>query len=114
MFLFLAPSAAPKIDTTTARDAYTIYVSWDQVTAKDRNGIIMGYTVFYRMKGHPNFQNKTINDATKLSTEITGLFPYTEVCVKLAAFTKVGLSKNWDREACTNITTLQTGKCDTL
>ncbi|KAK3696715.1 hypothetical protein QZH41_013070, partial [Actinostola sp. cb2023] len=104
-----APNTVPTIISSKARDAYTIFVSWSRVPPKDCNGIIMGYTVFYKITSHSKYQNKTINDEGKLSTEITGLTAYTEVCVKIAAFTKVGLSKNWDQQQCTKRRTMQTG-----
>lgn len=109
-----APDQTPVIISSKARDAYTIYISWDKIPTADSNGIIKGYVVFYKIKGQSTYRNKTINDEGKLSTEITGLSPYTQVCVKLAAFTMAGLSKNWDQQPCTDVRTQQTGNMTIL
>lgn len=104
-----APDKTPAITQSTARDAYTILVSWNKVPTINCNGIIRGYTVFYKIVGQSSYRNKTINNINTLSTDITGLSAYTEICVKLAAFTSVGLSKNWDQQPCKKIRTQQTG-----
>ena len=85
-------------------------MSWGKVPQDVRNGIILGYIIFYKPNGvNVSYENKTIDDESKLSAEVTGLKPFTEVCVKMAAFTKVGVSRNWDSKACGLITTDQTG-----
>lgn len=109
-----APDGVPPISSIITRDAYTIFVSWGKVPTDNRNGIILGYVVFYKPNGqNVPYVNKTIDDESKLSTEITGLKPFTQVCVKMAAFTKVGVSTNWDSKACELITTDQTGSAYT-
>lgn len=71
--------------------------------------------MFYKPNGqNVQYENKTIDDESKLRTEITGLKPFTEVCVKMAAFTSVGVSTNWDNNKCQLITTHQTGICEIL
>jgi len=66
--------------------------------------------VYYKLAGQSSYRNKTINNEATLSTDIKGFSAYSEVCVKLAAFTSVGLSKNWEQEPCAKIRTQQAGQ----
>ena len=100
-----APSAPPVIDQakTEAEDAYTIRVTWNEIVKKDQNGIILVYTVAYKMEGQPT--QLSLN-TTETSTVIEGLKPYTSYCIRVRGYTKIG-SSPWS--PCTTERTLQSG-----
>ena len=100
-----APSAPPVIDQekTEAEDAHTIRVTWNEIVKKDQNGIILVYTVAYKMEGQPT--QLSLN-TTETSTVIEGLKPYTSYCIRVRGYTKIGPSP-WS--PCTTERTLQSG-----
>ena len=100
-----APSAPPVIDQakTEAEDAHTIRVTWNEIVKKDQNGIILVYTVAYKMEGQPT--QLSLN-TTETSTVIEGLKPYTSYCIRVRGYTKIG-SSPWS--PCTTERTLQSG-----
>ena len=100
-----APSAPPVIDQakTEAEDAHTIRVTWDEIVKKDQNGIILVYTVTYKVEGQPT--QLSLN-TTETSTVIEGLKPYTSYCIRVRGYTKIGPSP-WS--PCTTERTLQSG-----
>ena len=100
------PSSAPVINQgqTKALDAHAIRVTWQEIIPKDRNGVILGYTVFYSVKNQSaQFSQNTSGET---STIIRGLKSYTEYCIRVAGYTKVGLSP---KGACYYMQTLQSG-----
>ena len=99
------PSASPVIDKaeTTAEDAHTIRVRWKEIAQKDRNGIIIVYTVAYKVEGQPT--QLSLNTTDK-HTVIKGLKPYTSYCIRVRGYTKIGPS---DWSPCTTVMTLQSG-----
>ena len=100
-----APRAPPVIDQakTEAEDAHTIRVTWNEIVKKDQNGIIIVYTVAYKVEGQPT--QLSLN-TTETSTVIEGLKPYTSYCIRLRGYTKIGPS---DWSPCTTVMTLQSG-----
>ena len=102
----IAPSSPPAIDAqeTRAEDAHTIRVKWNEINKQDQNGIIQGYIVYYNEKGQlKEFSKQT----TVRNTLITGLKPFTEYCIKVTGFTKIGTSPQGN---CFNVKTLDSGK----
>ena len=97
------PSAPPVIDKADAEDAHTIRVTWNEIVKKDQNGIILVYTVAYKMEGQPT--QLSLN-TTETSTVIEGLKPYTSYCIRVRGYTKIGPSP-WS--PCTTERTLQSG-----
>ena len=99
------PSAPPVIDKgeTKAEDAHTIKVTWKEIAEKDQNGIIIVYTVAYKVEGQPT--QLSLN-TTETSTVIEGLKPYTSYCIRVRGYTKIGPS---DWSSCTTVKTLQSG-----
>ena len=97
------PSAPPVIDKADAEDAHTIRVTWNEIVKKDQNGIILVYTVAYKMGGQPT--QLSLN-TTQTSTVIEGLKPYTSYCIRVRGYTKIGPSP-WS--PCTTERTLQSG-----
>ena len=98
------PSAPPVIDQAKAEDAHTIRVTWEEIAEKDRNGIIIVYTVAYKVEGQPT--QLSLN-TTETSTVIEGLKPYTSYCIRVQGYTKIGPSA-WSN--CTAVMTLQSGE----
>ena len=99
------PSASPVIDQekTEAEDAYTIRVTWNEIVEKDQNGIILVYTVAYKVEGQPT--QLSLN-TTETNAAIEGLKPYTSYCIRVRGYTKIGPSV-WS--PCTTEVTLQSG-----
>ena len=99
------PSAPPVIDEaeTKAEDAHTIKVTWKEIAEKDQNGIIIVYTVAYKVEGQLTQLNL---NTTETSTVIEGLKPYTSYCIRVRGYTKIGPSP-WS--PCTTERTLQSG-----
>ena len=105
----IAPSSDPVIrkgkDETRAKDAHTITVTWNEIIKEDQNGKIVGYTVFYNVKDQSARFSK--NTTTATTTTIKGLKPYTEYCIKVAGYTKKGMSPL--KDGCHYVRTLQSG-----
>ena len=80
------PSAPPVIDQAKAEDAHTIRVTWEEIAEKDRNGIIIVYTVAYKVEGQPT--QLRLNTTDK-NTVIKGLKPYTRYCIRVRGYTTV-------------------------
>ena len=101
------PSSASNINQgqTKALDAHSIRVTWQEIIPKDRNGVILGYTVFYNVKNQSAQFSQNTSGVT--STIIRGLKSYTEYCIRVAGYTKVGLSP---KGACYYVQTLQSGE----
>ncbi|KAM7435431.1 hypothetical protein ABFA07_014659 [Porites harrisoni] len=99
------PSAPPVIDQekTEAEDAHTIRVTWEEIAEKDQNGIIIVYTVAYKVEGQPT---QLSFNTTDKNTVIKGLKPYTSYCLRVRGYTKIGPS---DWSPCTPVKTLQSG-----
>ena len=99
------PSAPPVIDKaeTKAEDAHTIKVRWKEIAEKDQNGIIIVYTVAYKVEGQPT--QLSLNTTDK-NTVTKGLKPYTSYCIRVRGYTKIGPS---DWSSCTTVKTLQSG-----
>ena len=100
-----APSAPPVIDKekTKAEDAHTISVTWNEIVKEDQNGIVLGYTVAYKVEGQPTQLSPNTTDK---NTVIKGLKPYTSYCIRVRGYTKIGPS---DWSPCTTVMTLQSG-----
>ncbi|KAI6661005.1 Phosphatidylinositol phosphatase PTPRQ-like [Oopsacas minuta] len=77
------PSMAPTIDTVTADSATQISISWSTPSIESQNGIIDNYVILI---------DSTELTASASSTfyTITGLNPYTEYTLQIAAATSVG------------------------
>ena len=100
-----APSAPPVVDKaeTKAEDAHTIRVTWNEIVKKDQNGIIIVYTVAYKVEGQPT--QLSLN-TTERNAAIEGLKPYTSYCIRVRGYTKIGPSV-WS--PCTIVMTSQSG-----
>ena len=75
----------------TAVTSTIITASWQLPPADSRNGIIIGFKLFYQKSGSVGRASTlTINDGTALSKDVTGLENNTEYEFEVLAFTSVG------------------------
>ena len=90
-FSITVPSQPPRGFTLAATTSESITASW-QLPPKDfRNGIIIGYKLFYKEKGSSGAgSSKLINSQATRSQEVTGLDKYTDYEFQILAFTSVG------------------------
>ena len=75
----------------TAITSTIITASWQLPPADSRNGIIIGFKLFYKKRGSAGAATTlTINNGTALSKDVTGLDVYTEYEFEVLVFTSVG------------------------
>ena len=75
----------------TINNSTSVSVDWQLPPGISRNGVILGFTLYYRRKGASGQENTaTVHDGTVLSTTITGLGKFTEYEFRVSAFTYVG------------------------
>ena len=90
-FLIAAPSQAPRSFSATAVTSTIITASWQLPPADSRNGIIIGFKLFYKKRGSAGAATTlTMNNGTALSRDVAGLDIYTEYEFEVLAFTSVG------------------------
>ena len=90
-FVNAAPSQAPRNFDATAVTSTIITASWQLPPADSRNGIIIGFKLFYKKRGSAGAATTlTINNGTALRRDVTGLNIYTEYEFEVLAFTSVG------------------------
>ena len=75
----------------TAVTSTIITASWQLPPADSRNGIIIGFKLFYKKRGSAGLATPlTMNNGTALSRDVAGLDIYTEYEFEVLAFTSVG------------------------
>ena len=75
----------------TAVTSTMITASWQLPPADSRNGVIVGFKLFYQKSGSVGRASTlTINNGTALSKDVTGLENNTEYEFEVLAFTSVG------------------------
>ena len=75
----------------TAVTSTIVTASWQLPPADFRNGIIIGFKLFYKTRGSAGAATTlTINNGTASSKDVTGLDIYTEYEFEMLAFTSVG------------------------
>ena len=75
----------------TAVTSTIITASWQLPPADSRNGIIIGFKLFYKKRGSGGRATTlTIKNGTALSKDVAGLDIYTEYEFEVLAFTSVG------------------------
>ncbi|XP_074612311.1 uncharacterized protein LOC141866672 isoform X2 [Acropora palmata] len=88
------PSQAPGNLTVTSQTSTSILASWQRPSTSD-SAVITGYKIFYKRKGSlGSVYTLLIDDATKLSINVTGLLKYTEYEFQILAFTSTGDGSN--------------------
>ena len=89
--MIAAPSQSPRNFSAIAVTSTIITASWQLPPADSRNGIIIGFKLFYKKRGSGGQATTlTIKNGTALSKDITGLDIYTEYEFEVLAFTSVG------------------------
>ena len=91
----LEPNGTPEAVVATAASSKNITVSWNPVTADDRNGIIKGYIVNYQALPDgailPKFRNITSEQQNEKQTLILeNLNEFTNYSITVLAFTIIG------------------------
>ena len=75
----------------TASSSTSITASWQLPPADSRNGIIIGFKLFYKKKGSIELPTSlTISNGTRRSKIVSGLDEYAEYEFQVLAFTYVG------------------------
>ena len=98
LLFFLVPTAAPKELRSTAVTSTQITLSWTKVEEQHKNGIILGYKLFYKAVGQfavdTTEKIKLINDENTLQTTVMNLEKYVNYSIKILAFTSKGDGPN--------------------
>jgi len=105
LVLITAPSSAPQSLRSTERGETSITVQWDAVVCIDRNSVITGYMLRYGEASSDQREEEMIpgtGDEGGMYT-ITGLTPYTDYSIEVAAFSGSGTGPF----ATTSVETLQ-------
>lgn len=85
-----APSAPPLNVSSLTLSSTTVQVSWDEVPAVERNGIISGYQVEYNQTTFTANMSQRMN-TSELSITLQSLHEYTTYTISVRAFTSAGM-----------------------
>ena len=85
---FSVPSAAPPNVTAQNTSSTSILLEWDLMPEDDRNGILLGYVVYYNRT--TGTETSFVHRSTERSVEITNLERYTIYQFEMTAFTSIG------------------------
>lgn len=94
---FSVPSASPSV-TQLQELSRSIFLSWEELAAHERNGIITSYTISIMNLDDPEGVAESFN-VTGLSLTISDLTPYTTYGLLLAASTIIGSGPSSDLHA---------------
>lgn len=84
-----APSAPPLNVSSLTLSSTTVHVSWDEVPAVERNGIITEYQVECAQITYAEDMSQRMN-TSELSITLQSLHEYTTYTIHVQAFTSVG------------------------
>ncbi|XP_067037302.1 protein sidekick-2-like isoform X2 [Acropora muricata] len=84
------PSASPANVTGNSTSSTSILVKWDQVPLPYQNGVILYYTVIYRLYYNGLFSQTVVVAAPKNQTTLTGLNQSTLYLIAVSASTRKG------------------------
>ena len=85
----LEPSAAPKNVSGHNTSSTSILVTWDDVPAADKNGIITSYNITYHSLTE-NHSNSTTVDHPDRQVTLLGLKEFVNYTITVSASTKIG------------------------
>ena len=89
IFLFVAPSAAPKSITTNTTSS-SITVRWVAVECIHHNGDITGYSLQYGKEGSGSKQTVNVSGGATTKGTISGLQSSTAYIIEVAAVNSAG------------------------
>ena len=95
-FFFLAePSSAPNGLTLVSATSKSLTVSWLGLSADDQNGLIIKYTVYYRLAGNSSVRMVAARQEETIVTnsspaKLTGLTPNSDYFISVSASTSAG------------------------
>ena len=105
---FTVPSHPPGNISGHNTSSTSLFVRWNAIPKEFIHGILRGYKVFYGKTSEPPSKYKTLTLKTDhLKISLTNLAKFTEYCVKLAGFTRIG---DGNKSSCFNVTTDEDGK----
>ncbi|XP_028403045.1 uncharacterized protein LOC114525810 [Dendronephthya gigantea] len=86
------PSMAPPNVTARNSSSTSILLEWDMIPEGDRNGIILGYNIYYT--GRSGVEQKYVHNSTyeSISLDLKHLEKYTEYSFELTVFNSIGES----------------------
>uniref|UniRef100_A0A8C4QIJ2 Sidekick cell adhesion molecule 2 n=1 Tax=Eptatretus burgeri TaxID=7764 RepID=A0A8C4QIJ2_EPTBU len=85
------PSNGPDNLTANATSPTTVLITWGQVSEDERNGLILGYKVWFREEGARNdFVHKIVRGNHSRSFLLAALRRYTPYEIQLQAYTRAG------------------------
>ena len=89
---FSAPASSPNNVNAVNISSTAIRVTWEEVPAIDRNGIITQYEVEYNQStfSGATMYNTTTVDSSTFTVDLTGLEEYVEYSIRVRAYTSVG------------------------
>ena len=90
IFLFVAPSAAPKSMTTSNTTSSSITVHWEEVECIHHNGDITGYSLQYVKEGSGSKQTVNVSGGATTEGTISGLQSSTAYIIEVAAVNSAG------------------------
>ena len=98
LLIFLEPTAAPRELRSTAVTSTQITLSWTRVEEQHKNGIILGYKLFYEAFGQfavdTTEKMKPLHGENTLQTTVMNLEKYVNYSIKILAFTTKGDGPN--------------------
>ena len=89
LIIFKAPATAPGNFKVSSSSSLSLDISWDAIPAKERNGELLGYFIYYKVNGSAVEYNKTVGP-DKLSDKLTEL-EFTTYVVRMAGYTVAGV-----------------------
>ena len=105
-FNFTVPSHPPVNISAHNTSSTSLFVGWDSIPKEFIHGIPLGYKVFYGKTSETPSQYKT-RKTDQLEISLTNLEKFTEYCVQLAGFTRIG---DGNKSRCFNVKTDEDGK----
>ena len=92
VFTFLVgPDAHPVNVTGFNKSSTSLFVEWQHIPPQHRNGILLGYKIFYNPRNSDQPKLSVIVNSTRSSTVLTKLIKYTWYDITVAGFTSKGL-----------------------